>query len=467
MNQVNLNLNYRLIFSTCLLSFGSLASAQDSILADYQNEIITVNAGETLYAISRRTGVAVADLIKLNQLKNDSLKVDQVLRINPLKLHKIQAKETFYSVSRLYGVTVEELRKTNHLPENAILNIGQLLKIPSAHPIVSAISAAAVPAAQPVVLNNSVQNIQNAVIILAERPQAVIQPVVLQPVSVSTSTPRVAPVTVTVSTPSPHVTQAALTPVVTPVVTPIVVVPSVPTATFFVLNDEVPDVALLPRVTPIKATTPAPVTAPASIAVTTSIIPAPVAPVVFAAPGSPFKGGVVAVSAPVISQLKPLPTSTLKPLTVAAPVALPVTSNPQATNLANGNTKDWQNTALELLGTPYVFGGMNRKGTDCSGLVLQVFGPLGIKLPRVSADQAKVGIPVAYSQLQPGDLVFFDVEQVGKVSHVGIYMGNDIFINANSFQKQVVQEKLMGSKYWQPRYVGARRVLSNYMAAMP
>jgi peptidoglycan endopeptidase LytE len=117
--------------------------------------------------------------------------------------------------------------------------------------------------------------------------------------------------------------------------------------------------------------------------------------------------------------------------------------------------------ALALVGTPYHYGGTTPAGLDCSGFVLQVFTPLGVRLPRVSADQAQVGQPVAVQDLQPGDLVFFDTEGGGRISHVGIYLGDDTFVSANSYQGKVSLDTLMADRYWGPRYRGARRVLGS------
>ena len=76
--------------------------------------------------------------------------------------------------------------------------------------------------------------------------------------------------------------------------------------------------------------------------------------------------------------------------------------------------------ASSFQGTPYVWGGEKPGGFDCSGLVQYVYGKLGVDLPRHSADQAKVGTPVALNDLRAGDLVFFGTP----VDHVGIYAGD-------------------------------------------
>ena len=107
---------------------------------------------------------------------------------------------------------------------------------------------------------------------------------------------------------------------------------------------------------------------------------------------------------------------------------------------------------------PYVHGGQSRTGTDCSGLVFQVFAGTGLKLPRQSAQQAQTGAVVSLPDLQAGDLLFFDTEGRGTVTHVGIYLGDGEFINANSHSGQVAVNQL-SEKYFAQRYLWARRVL--------
>ncbi len=128
------------------------------------------------------------------------------------------------------------------------------------------------------------------------------------------------------------------------------------------------------------------------------------------------------------------------------------------------STQDWVSNAQSLLGVPYVWGAQNRSGTDCSGFVLQVFTPLGLNLPRTSAAQAQIGQPIGRQQIQPGDLVFFDTEGRGRVTHVGISLGGNEFINANSYAGRVAIDDL-NSRYWASRFLSARRVLTMANAA--
>lgn len=84
-------------------------------------------------------------------------------------------------------------------------------------------------------------------------------------------------------------------------------------------------------------------------------------------------------------------------------------------------------TARSALGKPYVYGGTSpATGFDCSRLTQYAFRSAGLTLPRVSAQQARAGIAVPYSQLRPGDLVAF----YSPVSHVGIYLGDGPFLHA-------------------------------------
>ncbi|HEV8625101.1 MAG TPA: C40 family peptidase [Acidimicrobiia bacterium] len=83
--------------------------------------------------------------------------------------------------------------------------------------------------------------------------------------------------------------------------------------------------------------------------------------------------------------------------------------------------------AQQFLGVPYVWGGESPSGFDCSGLVQYVYGQLGVSLPRVAADQARVGQPVAsLADARPGDLVAFG----DPVDHIGIYAGNGLMVVA-------------------------------------
>ena len=120
-------------------------------------------------------------------------------------------------------------------------------------------------------------------------------------------------------------------------------------------------------------------------------------------------------------------------------------------------------TAKEFLGIKYIWAANGPTAFDCSGYTKYVFRKHGITIPRYSGNQAKVGIKIHYSELEKGDLVFFDTENHSKskqkVNHVGIYLGNNKFIHASSAKKKVVITSL-NKTFYSKRYKGARRVSS-------
>ena len=119
-------------------------------------------------------------------------------------------------------------------------------------------------------------------------------------------------------------------------------------------------------------------------------------------------------------------------------------------------------TALEkegrkYLGLDYVWGGKTQAGFDCSGFIQYIFAKNRIDLPRTSSKQYLVGNEVEKTNLQKGDLVFFNTSGTDKVSHVGMYLNNGRFINAN---KDGVVISNLKEKRWATSYVGAKRIFT-------
>ena len=114
-------------------------------------------------------------------------------------------------------------------------------------------------------------------------------------------------------------------------------------------------------------------------------------------------------------------------------------------------------TAMGFLGVPYKRGGNNENGFDCSGFVRAIYQQsVGLLLPRRAEQQAAATQSIEKSDLQPGDLVFFNTLRRA-FSHVGIYVGEGKFIHAPKPGAEVRVES-MGGRYWQTRFDGARRV---------
>jgi cell wall-associated NlpC family hydrolase len=107
--------------------------------------------------------------------------------------------------------------------------------------------------------------------------------------------------------------------------------------------------------------------------------------------------------------------------------------------------------AMRYLGTPYVYGGSTPAGFDCSGFIMYVFAQVGVSLPHNAAAQYGYGTPVDRSQLQPGDLVFFN-----GLGHAGIYVGGGSFIHSPHTGDVVKISSMTG--WYASTYVGARRL---------
>lgn len=122
-------------------------------------------------------------------------------------------------------------------------------------------------------------------------------------------------------------------------------------------------------------------------------------------------------------------------------------------------------SARKYLGTPYVWGGTSPSGFDCSGFVQYVLAENGKSIPRTSQEQFASGQAVDKSQLQAGDLVFYDWSGGTEATHVGIYEGNGKMIHA-PHSGDVVKEVDFNS-YGQNVYLGARRYYKGTEGALP
>lgn len=112
--------------------------------------------------------------------------------------------------------------------------------------------------------------------------------------------------------------------------------------------------------------------------------------------------------------------------------------------------------ALNYLNTPYIWGSNGPTSFDCSGYVNYVYEKtVGIDLPRVSYNIAKYGAKVDMNNLQIGDILYFKTTRKNRISHVGIYIGENKFVHASSRRKKVVVSEIKG--YYKKAIRGAVR----------
>lgn len=148
-----------------------------------------------------------------------------------------------------------------------------------------------------------------------------------------------------------------------------------------------------------------------------------------------------------VAQLKSL--NNLTSDTIYVGQVLKVTSSTTSTPTVS-KAQMVMDEAKKYIGTPYLWGGNTPVGFDCSGLTSYVFNKVGVPIPRTAATQWS-GLK-AVSAPKPGDLVFFETYAAGP-THVGIYLGNNQFIQAGSKGVSIAD---MTNTYWKPRYLGAR-----------
>jgi cell wall-associated NlpC family hydrolase len=113
--------------------------------------------------------------------------------------------------------------------------------------------------------------------------------------------------------------------------------------------------------------------------------------------------------------------------------------------------------AKKMLGLPYRFGGNSSFGIDCSAYVQKVYRLAGIDLPRTAREQFRAGESISKEELSVGDLVFFRT-YASFPSHVGIYLGNNLFIHASTRIKKVTITSL-NTPYFLRRFIGAKRLI--------
>ncbi|NIV18999.1 MAG: NlpC/P60 family protein [Woeseiaceae bacterium] len=110
--------------------------------------------------------------------------------------------------------------------------------------------------------------------------------------------------------------------------------------------------------------------------------------------------------------------------------------------------------ALQQVGVPYRYGGSSPRGFDCSGLVHYSYASAGLAVPRTTSGLWQALSPIGSHDMRVGDLLFFRIE--GRMSHVGLYLGNRRFVHAPSSGKTVTVESL-DSDYYRKALIRAGR----------
>jgi hypothetical protein len=134
----------------------------------------------------------------------------------------------------------------------------------------------------------------------------------------------------------------------------------------------------------------------------------------------------------------------------------------EPTQKCKPNRKNIQKLLTQHLNKPYVWAEEGPDAFDCSGLTYNIYGEMGVKLPRVARNQAKVGKKIAFNDLIYGDLIFFGStnKHSKRINHVGIYLGNGWFAHASSKQRKVTYSHFKK----EPRYYKRIKVCRRYMS---
>jgi len=205
-------------------------------------------------------------------------------------------------------------------------------------------------------------------------------------------------------------------------------------------------------------------TAPAPTEALVATAEAPIA----AAPTEVFIATAEAAPAPTptevpiaTAEVAPAPTPTEVPIATAEAAPAPAPTDAPALSASNGRGSDVAAFAMQFVGAPYVWGGADPAGFDCSGFTQYVYRHFGLELPRIAVDQYSEQYGTIISDpnaLQPGDLVFFANTYEPGITHNGIYIGNGDVLQAMNPASGVAIGSLQ-EDYWAQHYYGALRPL--------
>ena len=124
--------------------------------------------------------------------------------------------------------------------------------------------------------------------------------------------------------------------------------------------------------------------------------------------------------------------------------------------------KNIQELLLSYLGKPYVWAEEGPDAFDCSGLTYNIYGQMGIDIPRTASEQAKMGKRIPFANLHYGDLIFFGSTnpRSSRINHVGIYLGEGWFAHASSTDRKVTVSHFNK----EPKYVKRMKLCKRYLS---
>ena len=132
-----------------------------------------------------------------------------------------------------------------------------------------------------------------------------------------------------------------------------------------------------------------------------------------------------------------------------------------ATQIHHAKAEKVVRNAKQFLNTPYKYGGVTKRGMDCSGLVYTIFQKENIKLPRVSREMAKQGKNIPLKRAKKGDLIFFSTGKTQGISHVGLVTsiknGQVFFIHSSTKRGVIISS--INEPYYKNTFVKVQRIL--------
>ena len=152
----------------------------------------------------------------------------------------------------------------------------------------------------------------------------------------------------------------------------------------------------------------------------------------------------------------PTPVATATPAPPPTKLPVPTPASPPPAGNPSGIPARAAELARSRIGAPYVSNAAGPDAFDCSGLVFWVYSQLGLQVPRSAPEQFQWAAPVEQSELEPGDIVFFEntYPSSTRITHVGIYVGGGGVVMAVD-NGDIVREVSLSEPYWSAHFAGA------------